>query len=95
MSGGGREAFTNNREWSGTLSDVQERSGDPSGSPGVVGRSSWMSGSSREALLEVREWSGDPQECPGVVRNLSRMSKSGREVLQEVRKLSGGLPGCP
>ena len=43
MFGSGREA----------LKDVRERSGGPPVSPGVVGRSSRMSGSGREALQDV------------------------------------------
>ena len=35
---------------------MSEWSGGPPGCSGVVGRSSWMSGSGREALPKVREW---------------------------------------
>ena len=44
MSGSGRKAIPNVREWSG---------GHP-GCPAVVGRPSQMSGSGQEALLDVR-----------------------------------------
>ena len=47
MSGRGREDLLDVREWSGS----------PPGSPGVVGRTSRMSKSGREALPEVREGS--------------------------------------
>ena len=58
MSGSGREALTDVREWSG----------GPNRCPGVVRRPFRMSGSGREALQDVREWSGGPHGCPGVVR---------------------------
>ena len=45
MSGSGRE----------TLLDVRDRSGGPSGCPGVVGIISRMSGTGRGALKYVRE----------------------------------------
>ena len=45
-----REAFPVIREWSG----------GPLGCPGVVGRSSRMSGSCREALTDVWGWLGGP-----------------------------------
>ena len=45
MAWSGREDFPNIREWSGS----------PSGSPGVVGMTSRMSGSVRDVLPEVRE----------------------------------------
>ena len=45
MSGSGRES----------LPDVLEWSGGPPGCPGVVGKTSRMSGSGREILLDVRE----------------------------------------
>ena len=45
MSGSGRESLTDVREWLG----------GPPGSPGVFGRSSWISESGREALLDVRQ----------------------------------------
>ena len=50
MSGSGREALPDVREWSG----------GPPGCLGVVGRTSRMSGSSREVLPDVREWLGGP-----------------------------------
>ena len=55
MSGSGREALTDVREWSGV----------PPGCPGVVVRTTRMSRSGREVLPDVREWSGDPSGCPG------------------------------
>ena len=45
MSGSGREALTDDREWSG----------GPLGCPVLVGRASRMSGSFCEALPDVRE----------------------------------------
>ena len=50
MSGSGREALGDLREWLG---------GSP-GFPGVVGTPSKMSKSGRETLPDVREWSGGP-----------------------------------
>ena len=50
MSGSGREA----------LGDVREWSGHPRGRAGVVGRPSGMSGSGREVLEDVRALSGGP-----------------------------------
>ena len=75
MSGSGRQAVTDVREWSG----------GPPRCAGVVGIPSWMSGSGREAILDVREWSEtlpnfqewseDNPECPGVVGRPFRMSR--------------------
>ena len=48
MSGSGRVALLDVREWYGS----------PPGCPGVVGRPTRMSGNGREALEKVREWSG-------------------------------------
>ena len=45
VSGNGREALPDVREWSG----------GPRGCPGVVGRPSWKSGSGREAIGDVQE----------------------------------------
>ena len=56
MSGSGREAPPDVREWSEALPDVLERSGDPPGCPGVFGWPYRMSGSGRETLPNVREW---------------------------------------
>ena len=64
MSGSGRGAFKDVREWSG----------GPPGCPGVDGRPSQMFDSGREALPDVREWSGGHPGCPGVVARASRMS---------------------
>ena len=46
MSGSGREALPDVRDWSE----------DPRGCPGVVGRPSWISGSGQEDFPDVREW---------------------------------------
>ena len=58
----------------------------------MVGRTSLMSGSGREALPtgwvalpDVWEWSGGPPEYPRVVGRPSRMSASGREAFPHVR----------
>ena len=85
MSGSGREALPDIREWSG-LSP---------GCPGVVGiisrmsgsgrGPSWMSGSSQKAFPDVREWSGGPPGCPAVVERPSQMSGSDRKALPDVR----------
>ena len=72
-------------------------------------KSSRMSGSGRQALLDDREWSGDPPGCPKVVGRPSWMTGSGLEtlpdvqeahpdvleVLPDVREGSGGPPGYP
>ena len=50
MTGSGREAIPDVREWLGA----------PSGCLGVVGRPSLMTGIGLEALSDVREWSGSP-----------------------------------
>ena len=64
MSGNGREAILDFREWS---------DGFP-GCPGVVGWPSRMSGNGRKALPDVQEWlrnlprcTGNPSGCLGVV----------------------------
>ena len=74
MSGSGREALPDVREWSvdppeclETRQDVQGWSGGLPGYPGVVGKPSRMSGSGREAIADVREWSVDSPGCPRVV----------------------------
>ena len=91
MSGSGREALPDDREWSGNppdvreaLSDVRECSvgspgcaGGPFRCPGVVKRLSQISRSGREAFPDFLEWSGGPPGCPGLVERLSRMSESG------------------
>ena len=61
MSGGGREALSVAREWSG---DPSECPGCTPGFPGVVERPSQMIGSGRETLLDVRELLGDSPGCP-------------------------------
>ena len=77
MSGSGRKALTNVREWSGGPPNFWEWLGTPPGSLGVVGNPSRMSGSGgshsrmsgsgRAALPDVREWLRGPPECPGEV----------------------------
>ena len=64
MSGSGREFRPNVPEWS---RGPHSCSGGPPGCPGVVGRPSWKSGSSREAIADFREWSGGHPGCPGGV----------------------------
>ena len=86
MSGSGRQDFLDVREWLG----------GPHECPGVVGRSSRLSGSGREAsqmsrsgretFPDVREWSGGPSGCPGVVGRTFRMFGSGRESLPDVQE---------
>ena len=73
------------------LPDIRKWSGGPPGSlcgpagyPGVVGRSSRMSGSGWEALPDVQEWSEVPPGCPGVVGRPSRMPGSCRQALPDV-----------
>ena len=90
MSGCGREALPDDREWSGGRNR----------SPGVVrrptrvvGRSSRKSGCGREDLPDVSEWSRGPLECPGVVGKPFRMTGSGQEAIPEVRVWSGVHPG--
>ena len=67
MTGSGREALPDVRDWSGGLlggreayPDVREPSVGPPGCPRVVGKPFQLSGSSREALLDVWEWLGGP-----------------------------------
>ena len=74
ISGSGREALPDDREWSGVYPDVREWSeanknvrewsGGPSESPRVVLRPSWMAVTCQEALPNVRVWSGGPPVCP-------------------------------
>ena len=92
MSGSGRDA----------LGDVREWSGDPPGCPGVVGRHSRMSGSGwetfpdvREAHPDVREWSGGPPKCQQVIGMHSGICGRGLDSLGDVRVLSGGPRECP
>ena len=66
MSGSGRKAIPDVRELSrdtpgsskvvGGLPDVRDWSGEPPGCLGAVGRTSWISGSGREACR--MSWSG-------------------------------------
>ena len=67
---GGWGALKNIREWSGTLPDVQDRSGDRSR----------MSGSGRDSLTDVRVWSGTHADL-WIGLEASRMSRSGREAM--------------
>ena len=86
MSGSGREA----------LSDVKEWSIAPPGRLRVVGSPSRMSRSGRESLPVVWKWLegppgcmevvGSPSGCLGLVERLSRMSGSGQETLQDVQE---------
>ena len=91
MSGSGREAFTDVREWSEGPPNVRMWSDSTSGCPGVVGRLPRMTESGWEALSVVPVWSGDPFECPGcppgypvVVGRPTWFSGSGREALPDV-----------
>ena len=59
-----------------SVEDVREWSGCLARSPGMVERSSQMSGSYWEALLDVREFSGVLHGCPGVVGMPSQLSGS-------------------
>ena len=72
MSGSGREALPNFREWS---------SGPP-GRPGVVGRPCRMSGSGGKSSRMSKRL----RRCPGVVRRPSQMFGSGWETLPEVQE---------
>ena len=74
MSGSGRE----------TLLDVQKLLGVHLRYPGVVGRSSRMSGCGRQTLGDF-----------GSGREASRLSGSGWEALTDVRDWSGSPRGCP
>ena len=83
MSGNGREAHPDIREWSG----------GHSGSQKVVGRPSRMSGSGREALPVVWEWSGEPhrwsgglRRCPGGPPNVQGWSEGPAGCLGVVGK---------
>ena len=109
MSGSGREAILDVREWSGGppgCLGVVERTSRMSGScqetlsdcgrpsqMGMVGSPSSMSESGREAFPEFRVWSGGPPVCTGVVGMFSWMCRSGREALLDDREWPGDLPG--
>ena len=84
MSGGGRLALLDVREWSG----------DPPRFVGAVRRPSRTSGSGREALLDVREWSEGPLGSPRVVGSPSRMTGGGREALTDVREMLPDVQEC-
>ena len=90
MSGSGREALLDVREWSEALPDVREWLGDP---PGWFGRPFRMFGSGLETLSNVWEWSRSRSECPGVVGKHSRMFGSVRAAIQDVRQSTGGTTG--
>ena len=89
MVGYSWESIPNGREWSR----------DPTRGPGVVGKPSRMTGSSRETMPEVgdgcealpegREWSGGPTRGPRVVGTPSILAGSGREALLWGREWSG------
>ena len=81
MSGSGREALLDVRDWLG----------GPPGCLGVVLIPSRMSGSCtdtlpdvRKDLPKVRERSGGPTGCPGVVGRPFQMFGSGLEALLDV-----------
>ena len=48
----------------GTLKEVRDRSGDPTGGPGRVGGPSGMFEMGWEALIVVRDELGDPRKGP-------------------------------
>ena len=77
MSGRGRQALPDGREWSG----------GPAACLRVVGRCSKMSGSGlksgSEALPDVWELSGGRPGCPRVIGRPTRISGCGRESLQD------------
>ena len=86
MSGRGREALPNVREWSGR----------PRRFVRVIERSTRCFGSGRDALgvfrewlrgpPDFREWSERPPGCPGVVGMPSRMSECSRKTLVVLRE---------
>ena len=62
MSGSGQETIPDVREWSRVFPDVWKWTGGPPKCPGVVGRSTRVSGSGREALTGVLEALPDVRE---------------------------------
>ena len=66
MSGSGRLALLNVREWSR----------GPPGCMAVVGKPSQMSRSGQESFPDVKQWSGGPAGCAGVGGRPSSMSGS-------------------
>ena len=88
MSGSGREALPHVQEWSGDAPNMTGSGreatecpglvGKPPRCPGLVQRSSSMSRSGRQALLDDREWSRPSPGCPSVIEGPSRMFGSGR-----------------
>ena len=81
MSGSGRVALLDVREWLR----------DPPRCLAVIGRPFQMSGSGGRPSWMY----GRPHGCPGVVGRPYRMSGSGRETVPDVRKCTEGYPGCP
>ena len=79
MSGSGREALADVREWSGCPPGCQGLVGSPSRMSGSGWEAFRMSGSGWEALPDDQEWSRAPSGCPGVFESPSRMSGRGRE----------------
>ena len=66
MTGSGRDALPDVRDWLGGPTGCLAVTGGLPGCQGVVGRPSWMSGSGRETLLDVREALSDVRECSEV-----------------------------
>ena len=88
MTGSGREALLDDREWSGDPSESQAVVGRPSRMSLSGQRPSRMSGSGQKAFLDVCEWSGGPLRSPEVVG-----SGNSLEALPDVRKWLVGPPG--
>ena len=76
MSGNGREALPDIREWSGDPPKCSVVVGGLYEYLGVVGFPSQMSESCWKTLQDVRKWSGVSPKCPGVVGRPSLMSLS-------------------
>ena len=86
----GRETLPNDREWSGTLSNVQKDLMDiqvwlvgPTGCLGVVGR-----------LSRLSESGGRHSQMSGSCLETLPDVPEGWKAISDVRHLSGGLPGC-
>ena len=96
MSGSGRKALLDIREWWVAFKNVREWTGGLHGCTGLVGRPSWISGSDQDAHPDVQQLSGSPPGCPEVVGRPSRMcgsggrpsrmSGSGQEILENIRE---------
>ena len=84
MSGSGREAVPDVREWSKDYLECLRVVKRPTQMSKSGRRPSRMSGSGREAVLDVQEWSRGPPECPKVVGGPP-----------DVQEWSGDPPGCP